>query len=230
MRTRQGRRVDVALVRAIKRTLRLVTTDPRGGPDWEPVERLPVESPTAWLSHLREGLRAWEGKLRAKRLSQWRCQMVDDPPAAYQHVRRRVGLPLPVGISKDGEVETDPGTQAALIGAFWEGFYQADEGQGRPGDLDGGDVLPELTGEGLRSAAQWTGKKSGPGPEGMSISDLRFMPAQGWDALAQVLRRVEDGDPWPDWVVRARVVSLPKAEGEANYFPISRWMGTCRSE
>jgi hypothetical protein len=73
--------------------------------------------------------------------------------------------------------------------------------------------LPPITGKELQEALRATKARTAPGLDGWMAKDLKVLPLDAWEALAQMLDCVEKGARWPEGLHQAMVALLPKSPG-----------------
>ena len=79
--------------------------------------------------------------------------------------------------------------------------------------------LPRLTGRLLVDVVQCKGVSAG-GFDGWVWRELKVLPVSWFDGLARTLAKVEDSGIWPDGLLDAYIVMIPKTDGDAT--PLGR--------
>ena len=74
-------------------------------------------------------------------------------------------------------------------------------------------VVSELTGEGLRKRMMKMNVKTATSTDGWAVVDLRVLPAELWNMLAELLQAVEDTGVWPRSLAEGFMALVPKGEG-----------------
>ena len=72
---------------------------------------------------------------------------------------------------------------------------------------------PAITGYRVRAAIRDIGGTKAAGGDAWAFSDLKRLPDQATDELADLLNQIEERGSWPEELKGALVVMLPKGEG-----------------
>ena len=161
-------------------------------------------------------------KARRQRQSDALREMATSAPNGVHRWLKGEPCPPIMGVEKSpGQWTTCPEEVLALVLHEWAGLWQPVQSAAEPEAYIGkwwpscAPVwdLPPISGLALQEACKATAPHSAAGLDGWSVEALRHLPLPEWDALACILRAIEEGAPWPSGLNQTLVTLLPKGLG-----------------
>ena len=141
----------------------------------------------------------------------------------YDWIKGRRDPPIVSATRKDGKVTLLPNEVAEVFTDSWAELWKPKKGHKGPWDSTGGwgstvgsrekGGCPAITGYRVRAAIRDIGGKKAAGGDAWAFSDLKRLPDQATDELADLLNQIEERGSWPEELKGALVVMLPKGEG-----------------
>ena len=144
---------------------------------------------------------------------------------------------LPI-LDKEGTLVTHPKAIGQELSQAWQTIYNPVEMRSMTDpELDmmceHMETVPwcpgQLTGEQLQSVAKGR-HHSASGPDNISLRMLQKMPVSGWQLLAAVLNKIEDGQPWPEELLEVNMAAIPRPDAKDIAAPLKYRMISITSQ
>ena len=149
--------------------------------------------------------------------------LVPDPAAAS------APYPAPFGRAWHLALRGGPAAQLRYLEQHWRQLWQRPSAGPVPEDwlaeLDGLPPFPDRTpwtGTLVRDILRRLKPRKAPGLDGWSVAELRLLPDELLDLVAELFEAVEGGAPWPDELCAPEGLLLPKGGADEAADPLSR--------